>query len=240
MFTTLLESRSLRERRRGGALVSILVHTAIVAAVTAGTMSGRTMPVPEPPAPAVIYVPAPVAPVARASAPAPSPAPAMPSAPLPASVALPLIPALAAVAPIGIPAPDVPLTPIGGGVAVHGVLGAGTPGSTSGGPARPGHGALYRFDAVERVAALRPGNPTPRYPDQLVRAGIPGRVVARFVVDTLGRVEPGSVQLLASTHPAFSDAVSAVLPRYRFTPAQVGGRPVRMLAELPFDFALGR
>ena len=90
---------------------------------------------------------------------------------------------------------------------------------------------------VERPAAMI-APPHPRYPDRLRAAGVTGRVVVRLVVDTAGRVEPGSVVIRESSHDLFTQSVRAVLPSLRFTPAEVGRRKVRMLVELPFEFRL--
>jgi hypothetical protein len=51
------------------------------------------------------------------------------------------------------------------------------------------------FDAATADLPVQPhpGNRAPRYPAVLAAAGIEGEVVMRFVVDTLGRVERGSV-----------------------------------------------
>ena len=80
----------------------------------------------------------------------------------------------------------------------------------------------------------------PRYPESLRQAGISGRVVIRFVVDTLGSIDMTSVQVLESTHDGFARAVRDVLPRFRFKPSEVGGRRVRSLAEMPFEFTVSR
>jgi periplasmic protein TonB len=65
-----------------------------------------------------------------------------------------------------------------------------------------------------------------------------GRVVVRLIVDTVGRVEPASVVIRESSHDLFAQAVRAVLPSLRFVPAEAGGRKVRMLVDLPFEFRL--
>ena len=57
---------------------------------------------------------------------------------------------------------------------------------------------------------------SPRYPESLRQAGISGRVVIRFVVDTLGSIDMTSVQVLESTHDVFSSAVREALPRLSF------------------------
>lgn len=78
--------------------------------------------------------------------------------------------------------------------------------------------------------------PTPAYPPVLADAGVSGRVVVRFVVDTIGRVEPATVVALSSPHPALTDAVRAALVKARFKPGRSHGTPVRVLAEMPVTF----
>ena len=65
-----------------------------------------------------------------------------------------------------------------------------------------------------------------------------GSVMVEFVVDTTGRVEPGSIQLTQADHALFASAVRDVLPRYRFIPAMAAGHRVRQLVRLPFRFDL--
>jgi protein TonB len=98
-------------------------------------------------------------------------------------------------------------------------------------------GAPATLATVDRPAALL-SPPRPRYPETLRAAGVTGRVVVRLVVDTLGRVELASISVRASSHDLFTDAVRAVLPALRFSSAEAGGRKVRMLVDLPFEFRL--
>ena len=67
-----------------------------------------------------------------------------------------------------------------------------------------------------------------------------GVVLAQFVVDANGRVEPGSFKVLKSDHALFTQAVSDALPGMRFDPAYVGLEPVRQLVQQPFTFALSK
>ena len=85
------------------------------------------------------------------------------------------------------------------------------------------------------IAAARP-----RYPDALRESGVDGRVVVRFVVDTLGRVDMGTVEVLQSTNEQFARSVREALPRARFAPAEAGGRRVASTIEMPFAFATAR
>jgi TonB family protein len=80
----------------------------------------------------------------------------------------------------------------------------------------------------------------PRYPERLRQAAIEGRVLVRFKVDTLGLIDQASVTILSSTHDLFSRAVRDALGGFRFKPAEVNGHRVVALAEMPFEFAIGR
>lgn len=74
------------------------------------------------------------------------------------------------------------------------------------------------------------------FPEALRSTGTGGEVGAQFVVDTLGRVETGSFKVLKATNDLFASAVRSHLPRMRFYPAEVGGRKVRQLVQQNFVF----
>ena len=97
---------------------------------------------------------------------------------------------------------------------------------------------VYFEFQVEKQARELPGSPSPEYPAMLRSAKVEGEVLAQFVVDTLGRVEPGTFKVLKTTHELFTQAVRDVLPSLQFSPAEVGGRKVRQLVQIPFPFVL--
>ena len=101
----------------------------------------------------------------------------------------------------------------------------------------PAERALFEFQVEKPVRPL-PGAGGPPYPKELREANIEGEVLAQFVVDTTGRVEPGSFRALRSTHHEFVLAVRTSLSGLRFKPAEVGGRKVRQLVQQPFEFRL--
>jgi TonB family protein len=91
------------------------------------------------------------------------------------------------------------------------------------------------------MAARIIGSPMrPRYPEGLRTAGLAGRVVVQFIIDSTGRVEVASIRVLESTHALFAAAVLEVLPRYRFVAAEANGRQTRMTVQMPFEFTLDR
>jgi hypothetical protein len=96
--------------------------------------------------------------------------------------------------------------------------------------------AVYTSDEVDDPARLTDGSAAPVYPDSLLKAGVGGRVVAEFVVDSEGIVEPGSVRIVSFTHPYFAAAVRAALGAATFRSAVLGGKPVRQIVQLPFVF----
>jgi len=92
---------------------------------------------------------------------------------------------------------------------------------------------------VEKQVTMKRASP-PRYPAGLRAAGVSGEVLAQFVVDTAGRAEPSSFKVLKSDHGEFSEAVRATLPLTEFTPAEIGGRRVRQLVQMPYQFSVER
>jgi TonB family protein len=107
-------------------------------------------------------------------------------------------------------------------------------------PARPrsqgGDVPYFEFQVEKQVVTL-PGV-TPSYPAPLRAAKVEGVVLAQFIVDTMGRFEPGTFRVLKSDHGLFTQSVRDALPEMRFAPAEVGGRKVRQLVQQPFTFAL--
>jgi TonB family protein len=98
--------------------------------------------------------------------------------------------------------------------------------------------SVYYGFQVDNPAAMDATSAAPLYPDSLRLVGVEGEVIAQFVVDTNGRVEPTSLLLLTSTHRLFSDAVRTALPGMRFRPAELGGQRIRQLVQVPFLFRL--
>jgi TonB family protein len=104
-------------------------------------------------------------------------------------------------------------------------------------PARPAD-SVFTMLEVERMVERYEGSGAPVYPPTLSALGKEGRVQATFVVDTTGRVDMTSVQVLASDDPEFSESVRTALGEMRFHPATRGGRAVRQLVEQRFNFRI--
>jgi TonB family protein len=98
---------------------------------------------------------------------------------------------------------------------------------------------LHTVDQVDVPAATDSAHPVaPVFPDALLSAGIPGRVVVEFVVDTTGHADMSTFGTVSTTHPLFTEAVRRAVESARFTPAMLGGRRVLQLMQLPFSFTV--
>jgi protein TonB len=91
---------------------------------------------------------------------------------------------------------------------------------------------------VDKPAAPLPDTPPPQYPDSLRAAHVEGEVLAQFIVDATGRVEINTFKVLRSSREAFATAVQDVLPTLHFSPAEITGRTVKQLVQMPFVFGL--
>lgn len=80
----------------------------------------------------------------------------------------------------------------------------------------------------------------PEYPKSLRLAGIPGRVVLRFVVNEDGSVDRGSLRVIQASHALFEQpAMDGLLrPSCRFTPGRKRGSSVRVLVQQAAVFRL--
>jgi protein TonB len=233
MLSVLLESRAKRQRRLGGMALSIAVHLAIIGAVTATTVHATR--------PSSHQV------VAVRLAPPAHPAPPAPTEPQhrvighatsrgERTIVVDRIPIPIDI-PNGLPSIDQLPNPMPN----YETAGIGTPSGSVSGPRSiiDGEGASDNTDWRGNELLMRiVTSATPRYPESLRQAGVEGRVLVRFVVDTLGKIDMTSVQVLESTHDLFVRAVRDVLGNFRFKPAESGGHRVRAMAEMPFEFRI--
>lgn len=228
MFHVLIESGAHPgERRAGWTVASAVVHASLIAAAVALTMPpwGSTSAPPpvleDDPLPRIRIwrEPEPLAPKRVGESPGTLVVPRFPHVPIPA---IPIN--LPGTVPTGLPDSLV----FG---RVWDVEGTGV-------QTRPVPTDVYTVGAVDRPVAPRNDNGGPVYPSRLLSAGIEGFVGVRYVVDSTGRVEAGSITILETTHTAFAEAVGKWLLRARYLPAEANGRPVRQLVEQRFAFFL--
>ena len=99
---------------------------------------------------------------------------------------------------------------------------------------------VYLDYQVEVPVTPRPNSAAPRYPDSLRVANVQGEVLVQFVVNENGRADMSSFYVLKSSHELFTNAVRLALPNVQFSPALVGGQPVKQLVQMPFQFNLSK
>jgi protein TonB len=229
MFDTLLESRSARKTSAGGAVASVTAHSALIAAAVFATAQARVQKQEPPAVIRVDYfeprqIPAPelsqTADGGAVEARLPKPINFdFPSSRLP-SIDAPMLPLISDRL-----APAFPVTkPAGPGR--NGVSGEPT--------------GVFQENEVEKPVTLVAGSAAPRYPEVLRSSGVEGRVVAVFIVDEGGRAQVDSVRFVGVDNPLFQEAVRAALPRMRFVAAEIAGRKVRQLVQMPFVFTIDR
>ena len=78
------------------------------------------------------------------------------------------------------------------------------------------------------------------FPPPLYAEGMHGLVIAEFVVDTVGKIEDGTVGIVSSTAPLFTEAVRVALASAAYIPARKNGHAVRQLVQQPFEFSADR
>ena len=88
-------------------------------------------------------------------------------------------------------------------------------------------------DKPERLSG-----PLPQYPKILFQAGIEGTVLLGFVIDTTGRVEEESIQILRSTHKGFDAAAKEVIRQSVYRPGRIRGQTVRALVTQEIGFSV--
>jgi protein TonB len=239
MFDNLIESKAKKQKRAGGILLSAVLHVAVITAAVYGTLQAKDA-IEKPKAEKVEFVE-----MKKKDEPPPPKEEVKPPPPDVVMKAPPPKGFQVLTAPIKIPdvLPDIDLSKkvtneedfsgkgVAGGIA-KGVVG-GTPQKID--TDQP----YFEFQVEKQVAAV-PGTNAPRYPDMLRSANVEGEVLAQFVVDTTGRAEMSTFKTLKSSHDLFTNAVKAALANMRFYPAEVGGRKVKQLVQMPFVFSLNK
>ncbi|MEO5568227.1 MAG: energy transducer TonB [Gemmatimonadaceae bacterium] len=235
MFGTLIESRAEVQRRTGSSIASVVLHAVIIAGAVGLTAREAVTAVPGPETVITRFLlrPPPVEPV-RTTNPLTTATTSVAAVPPSLVLRTPLI------VPTEIPAIDLIATPTSNDFGDRRVASTGLfcdrdcprTGVTIDGPGRDS------WTANDVMMRLRDNPVPPRYPEALRRAGIEGSVTVRFVVDTTGRVDTSSIEVLRSTHDAFVVAVRQSLAQLRFNPSMVGNRKVAAIAMMPFQFTL--
>jgi protein TonB len=123
------------------------------------------------------------------------------------------------------------------GVGVEGGIARGVEGGT--GPVVTDQ--PYMEAVVEERPEVQAGSCiAPRYPEILRQAGIEGRVLIEFVIDTLGRAERTGLRIINSAHQLFEAPAREAVMSCRFRPGRIQGRAVRVRVQQPINFTIAR
>lgn len=225
MLDRLLESKGRRSRSSIGVVTSVTAHVAIIVIAIHATAQSRPRPTPVQTLVILPFIPqAPPSETGRRHLSQAQTAP-LPANRLPTIVFDPKLPPLDF-----IPPPATSPTDFTN-------LGTIARGSDEGGTEKNLSGT-FNADQVERQVSLLSGSPVPSYPEALRAAGVEGKVIAQFIVDERGLVESDSVRFVQSDNALFEASVRNALRRIRFAPAEIGGKKVRQLVQMPFVFTI--
>ena len=227
MFNNLLESKPQKQRSTSSTVISLVLHTALIALAVKATLQATQDK--EKVEEKVSFVD-----VKKDEPPPPKPPP-QEAPPPPQSFQV-------LTAPVNIPnvLPDIDLSAKLTNESDFTGKGVQSAKANTGPVAKPEGDQPYFEFMVEKPVTEASNTQRPRFPDILKSAGVEGEVLAQFVVDTTGHVEINSFKVLKTSHELFAASVRSALPGMRFIPAEVGQKRVRQLVQQPFVFAIAK
>jgi protein TonB len=240
MLNNLIESKAKKQRSTAGTVTSVILHGILLSAAVYATAQA-TIEAEKPKEEKVEFVE-----MKKDEPPPPKNEP--PPPPPPEAVAAPPPPKGFQVLTAPVEIPDViPKVDLSRKVVDEADFsGKGVQGGTSKGDANvktapivSDNQTYFEFQ-VEKQAATVPGTMSLRYPSILQSQNVEGKVTVQFVVDTTGRAEMGSWKVLESSNELFSAAAKDAVRSAKFYAAEVGGRRVRQLVQLPLAFSLNK
>jgi protein TonB len=233
MFNQLLESKAKKQKMAGGTVFSIVLHTVLISAAVYATARAGSKDE-KAKAEKIQFVEMKKEPPKVPDKP-PPPKEVVVKPPPPKGFQV-----LRAPVKIDIKIPEIDLTTAitnesdFSGKGVKGGTGSGVVGGIA------NTNQTYFEFQVEKPAEMLAESPKPKYPSVLESSGIAGEVQAQFVVSSSGKADMDSFKVLKSTNELFTQAVKNVLPRMKFSPAMIGGKPVNQLVQQSFQFAVPR
>jgi protein TonB len=233
MFNQLLESKAKKQKMAGGTVFSIVLHTVLISAAVYATARAGSKDE-KAKAEKIQFVEMKKEPPKVPDKP-PPPKEVVVKPPPPKGFQV-----LRAPVKIDIKIPEIDLTKAitnesdFSGKGVKGGTGSGVVGGIA------NTNQTYFEFQVEKPAEMLAESPKPKYPSVLESSGIAGEVQAQFVVSSSGKADMDSFKVLKSTNELFTQAVKNVLPRMKFSPAMIGGKPVNQLVQQSFQFAVPR
>ena len=262
MMNVLLESKPRKQRKSGGTIFSVILHSLIVffavyATARAGIPEEREeraekvtfVKTKQPEPPKVAEKPAEPEPPKEQPKPKAQPKPAKPLPVAPAPEIAPPKGFKVLEAPISIPT-EIPAIDLSAkatneddftGKGTAGGSSTGVEGSMGSKEGAAGGSVdtdknYAEFEVERQVRAI--SGTIVEYPESMRSSRAEGQVFAQFVVNANGRVETGTFKVLESSNAAFTAAVRSALSRMRFQPAQIGNTKVSQVVQQAFVFKL--
>jgi len=235
---TLIESAKHQSGSRKAVTlpVSIAIHALVIGAVL-GASIWFVEDVPEPPIPVTFYAaapPPPPPPPAAAKAPPKAPEVQKPVPIRPTEMVAPTVMPEKMPQPLAAPEPEAPAEGVEGGVVggvpggvVGGVLGGTGPGTGEGEPLRVG-GDVKPPNLINKVE--------PSYPEAARKARMEGVVILEAIITASGNVE--DVKVLKSVNPLLDAAATRAVQQWKYRPATLNGRAVRVYLTVTVTFNL--
>jgi protein TonB len=208
-----------------GSLISLLVHTAVIGGAIFATLSARQSAGAAKIDTAVVYL---------------QPQEPQHETPPPPELQIPLKGFQTVAVPATIPT-AIPPVDLQEHFDPKDFSGVGVEGGTATGVTPPSGDQVYSTLEVDQPPALLSAPPLDRdYPSLLRQAGITGRVIIEAVIDTTGKAELTSIEVVQTPHPGFNEAAKRWMIRALFRPARKGGKAVRVLVRQAIDYSLAR
>lgn len=95
-------------------------------------------------------------------------------------------------------------------------------------------------DSEVTIRPERVSSPPVSYPHRLRQAGIQGSVILRVVIDTTGRADSTSLEVLHTTHDDFTPVARDVCLHSTYTPGRLYDQKVRVRVRMPINFTIAR
>jgi hypothetical protein len=105
-------------------------------------------------------------------------------------------------------------------------------------PKYSSYDTVFTIAEVDSAVSVDPSSAAPVYPPALLKLGVEGSVMVRYVVDSMGHADLSTLKIMRATRIEFAVAVREALPFMRFTPAKMGPKSVPQLVEQPFNFRI--
>ena len=99
-------------------------------------------------------------------------------------------------------------------------------------------GKIYDLKELDEMPSVKGRRAGPIYPFELMKAGISGEAILRFVVDTQGHTR--DIEVVETNHPSFGQAAAEAIAKWNYTPGKKDGAAVNARMQIPVGFTINR